>query len=478
MTEIEGLEDIDVNDVVVAFLRSYTNYTPDDKLDKLMKYIPDVIANFSDCSSEEEYRMLAKNIDGTLATITISDPKSGYKLYKPIELNPEDYKKFYYQTLSYSVIYYIMFFMGIEFEIVDNKNKIASGTLKIAPEQLPHILGLENRFVSNKPCALLEKLIPGYNKQNVLNKILSIIEHNREIIEYEKQTGLDIFNYYKNMQKNKDFLMLGRILSEEEEKTGEYNKMLLLKRSENQLSLYKRSNMNDSMNRNICKMIIQRDEEGNYFPRSLQGLSEQLLDTNEAIQLLQNSPRYARYKGIDVTIYSTFDEFTDSIKLNVKKVSDDMTFYHYYMSEDHCVLPPTELELDRKKSKDFDLVANLIDTLNGEIDCLKKYSDLARHEVNAGGKIIYKSYNNGFKASDDKHQKEVIRMRLIQDEMDAVAEIISSTSKPPYKLQDYKKSTQPKPELSKEARERLFNEYHRRIFSVPQTTTTGNNKRR
>ena len=59
-----------------------------------MKYIPDVIADFSDCSSEEEYRTLAKNSDGTLAKITISDTKSGYKLYKPIELNPEGYKKF------------------------------------------------------------------------------------------------------------------------------------------------------------------------------------------------------------------------------------------------------------------------------------------------------------------------------------------------------------------------------------------------
>ena len=36
--------------------------------------------------------MLAKNSDGTLTKITISDTKSGYKLYKPIELNPEDYK--------------------------------------------------------------------------------------------------------------------------------------------------------------------------------------------------------------------------------------------------------------------------------------------------------------------------------------------------------------------------------------------------
>ena len=45
--------------------------------------------------------------------------------------------------------------------------------------------------------------------------------------------------------------------------------------------------MNDGMSRNICKMIIQRDEAGNYFPRSLQGLSEQLLDTNEALELLR-----------------------------------------------------------------------------------------------------------------------------------------------------------------------------------------------
>lgn len=477
MTEIEGLSEVDINDLIVAFIRNYANYTPDEKLDKLMKYIPDVIADFSDCSSEEEYRMLAKNSDGTLAKITVSDTKSGYKLYKPIELNPEGYKKFYYQTLSYCVIYYLMFFMGAEFDIIDNKNNALSGTLKITPEQLPHILGLENRYVSNKPCALLEKLIPGYNNQNVLSKILSIIEHNQEIIEYERQTGMDIFNYYKNMQKNKDFLMLGRIFSEDETKSDEYNKILLLQRSGNQLSLYKRSNMNDGMSRNICKMIIQRDEAGNYFPRSLQGLSEQLLDTNEALELLRKSPRHTRLRGIDVTLCAIGNLGRNEFHLVVKRDSDNVQIGRLFEAYVHSG-PPSDLASDRAKSKDFDLVASLIETLNGDVDCLEKYSDLARHEVNAGGKIIYKSYNNGFKTSDDKHQKEVIRMRLIQDEMDAVAEIISSTSKPPYKLQDYKKSTQPKPELSKEARERLFNEYHRRIFSVPQTTTTGNNKRR
>ena len=60
-----------------------------------------------------------------------------------------------------------MFFMSAEFDIIDNKNNALSGTLKITPEQLPHILGLENRYVSNKPCALLEKLIPewwGYDR--------------------------------------------------------------------------------------------------------------------------------------------------------------------------------------------------------------------------------------------------------------------------------------------------------------------------
>lgn len=473
MSHIEGLEGVDVNDFIVAFIRNYANYTPDEKLDKLMKYIPDVISNFSDCSSEEEYRMLAKKSDGTLATITITDPKSGYKLYKPIELNPEEYKKFYYQTLSYSLIYYIMFFMGAEFDVIDNKNKTVSGTLKILPEQLPHILGLDNKIVSSKPCTVLEKIIPGYNQQNVFGKILSIIEHNSQIIEREKKEGNDIFNYYKNMQKNKDFLMLGRIFSEDEKDAENYNKILLLQRSDNQLSLYKRSNMNDSMNRNICKMIIQRDEEGNYFPRSLQGLSEQLLDTNEALELLRKSPRYASYKGIDVTLCAIGDLDEDLFHLVVKRKSDNAQIGEIYELRVHAE-PPTDLVRDRECSKDFDLVANLIDTLNGNVECLGKYSELARHEVNVGGKIVYKSYDNGFKMSSDKHEKEVVRMKLLQREIDEVAEIIHLTSQT---QKEYQKSTRTKVNLTPEERSTLFNEYHRRIFSTPNPTTSSKKRR-
>ena len=279
------------------------------------------------------------------------------------------------------------------------------------------------------------------------------------------------------MQKNKDFLMLGRIFSEDEKSSEEYNKILLLQRSDNQLSLYKRSNMNDSMNRNICKMIIQRDEEGNYFPRSLQGLSEQLLDTNEALELLRKSPRHIKYKGIDVTLYAIGELDRDLFHIVVKKDGDSVNISRLYQKHYHCKLKD-DLEIDRECSQDFDLVAKLIDTLNGNVECLGKYIELARHEVNAGGKIVYMSYDNGFKISSDKHQREVIRMRLLQNEMDAVAEIISSSKdQSTHKLQDYEKSTTPKPIISKEERERLFNEYHRRIFSPPNPTTS-NNKRR
>lgn len=271
--------------------------TIDDRFERLVKSIPDIIRCFKDCSSEELYRTLAKKQDGTLATIQLYDKKRGIKVYKTIELNPRDYKKFYYQTLSYCLIMYIIFYNGIEYKIESNIIK-RKGTLKITQETLPHLLGLEPKYVSSKNCYLLESIIPGYNSLSILDKIFELIINNEKIIQFEEENGYDIFNYYKNMQKNKSFLLLGRFFSNNESGMDNKNRVVLLEQSDNQLCLYKKSNMNDSMNRNLCKMIIQKLESGDYFPRSLQTLSGSILESLTIMDSLEES---------DETVYLELD---------------------------------------------------------------------------------------------------------------------------------------------------------------------------
>ena len=79
-------------DFAIEFMKTYSTYTEDERLDALMSYIPYVIENFQDCTSEEEYRMKAKQKDQTLATIQVMHKESGWKLYKPIPIqNANEY---------------------------------------------------------------------------------------------------------------------------------------------------------------------------------------------------------------------------------------------------------------------------------------------------------------------------------------------------------------------------------------------------
>ena len=73
-------------DFAIAFMKKYRTYTQDERLDALMDYIPSIIENFEDCSTEEEFRTKAKKKDKTLATIQIPHKESGWLLYKPIPL--------------------------------------------------------------------------------------------------------------------------------------------------------------------------------------------------------------------------------------------------------------------------------------------------------------------------------------------------------------------------------------------------------
>lgn len=170
-----------------------------------------------------------------------------------------------------------LFFKDTEITITDNRNG-EHGRILIDDKRLPHMLGLENRYVSEKGSALLEKIIPGYNSlTSNIDRIICIIENHKKIMEYEKENSLDIFNYYKCMQKNKEFLLFGRIFSIDEPYTSGKNKIEIYDNGNNQLYLYKKSNMNDKMRRNVCKLVIQKLDNGDYFPRSLQAVDSGIL---------------------------------------------------------------------------------------------------------------------------------------------------------------------------------------------------------
>lgn len=260
--------------------------TKEEKLESILSSILDVIKRFRDCNSAEEFRTLAKRGDGTLATITMMDPSSGFLLYKTIGLGLKDYKKFYFETLGYALAYYLLFYRNNEFDIISEDDKSKTGKFRITDESLPHLLGLENKFVSNKECPLLNKIIPGYNNLSILDKIHSLVFNYDKIIQYEDDHNIDIFNYYKNMQKNKDFLLMGRFVPDSD-LTDDMYKVHAVPHNNNQVILYKKSNNNSTMNSSISKLLLQQLDNGNYFPRSMQRVSVNMLEEDEAKKILE-----------------------------------------------------------------------------------------------------------------------------------------------------------------------------------------------
>ena len=209
-----------------------------DKIDQIIRRIPDIIENFKDPTTEEEYNMLAKKSNGTLATIQIVDRSTGYKVYKT--MTTEEYKNFYYELLMYALIDYELFFQGWKYEIVDEEgiNRIP---LEFNEEQLPHMLGIEAKYMGD--CALLDKIIGNYSGKRPIEQILLIIENYEKIKAYEGEHNVEIFNYYKSMQKVKEFLLLGRMFNEYRESRPEQNSLIIVNNdgSTNQKWLYKKS---------------------------------------------------------------------------------------------------------------------------------------------------------------------------------------------------------------------------------------------
>lgn len=271
------------NDIIVKFyyevnkfIRSFSDdvnkdYT-EEKIFQIIRDIPKIIGGFRDCTTEEEYRMMAKKSDGTLATIQVVDPNSKFKVYR--EISTEEYKNFYYECLMYSLILYELYWKNYIYEIKSDYNEEKTGELEITEKSLPHLLGIDSKYIGN--CQLLENLIPGYNGKSVIEQIMLIIENHEVIKQYEVKNNIEIFNYYKSMQKVKNFLLFGRMFSNFDYLDG--NKLIVLdnENSDNQLWLVKKSNMNSTMNRNIIKILLQKSEDGNFFPRSLQSISDEM----------------------------------------------------------------------------------------------------------------------------------------------------------------------------------------------------------
>lgn len=261
-----------VNQFIKTFSDDVNRDFTEEKIYQVIRDIPKIIENFKDCSSEEEYRMLAKKGDGSLASIQIIDPGTGYKVYRSI--TAEEYKNIYYECLMYSLILYELYWKNYRYDIINEYNNSKQGELEILDTALPHLLGIESKHIGNS--ALIEKIIPGYSGNGIIDQIMLIIYNHEKIKEYEIKNGVEVFNYYKSMQKVKDFLMLGRFFTNFD--YAHDNKVLILdnENSDNQLWLVKKSNMNTTMNNNIIRILLQRNSDGKFFPRSIQSISDDI----------------------------------------------------------------------------------------------------------------------------------------------------------------------------------------------------------
>lgn len=275
------------------FVSEYISNTNRDftgeKIEEIIRNVPSIIRSFSDPTTEEEYRMLAKKEDGTLATVQIMDKSTGYKLYKSI--SSDEYKNFYYECLMYALIYFEMYFNGWKYEIVDEYDGSVRGSFEVLEEQLPHLLGIESKYIGK--CDLLNQIIGDYNGKSPVEQILLIIQNYEKIKDYEIKHNVEIFNYYKSMQKVKDFLLLGKFYNEYRNSRPEQFSLIIMDKdgSTNQMWLYKKSNMNSKMDRNIIKILIQLNANGKFFPRSIQSISEDMEAIVEARKDLASGVR-------------------------------------------------------------------------------------------------------------------------------------------------------------------------------------------
>lgn len=246
-------------------------------INEVFSNIKTAIHSFRDCTTEEEYRTKATSKNGHLATIQYTDPVTGYKLYQA--LTQDEYKEFYYECLMYSLIHYELFFKNYKYTITSSTDD-KFGDFEITEDQIPHMLGIESKFIGN--CQLLDNIVDNYSSKNKIEQLLALVENHKKIMEYEKNNNLDLFNYYKSMQKVKEFLLLGRFFNGFEYAGNQLNIVEIEDNpnSNNQIWLSKKTNLNSNMNNNIIKLLLQKDPNGMFFVRSLQATCDTIQGNN------------------------------------------------------------------------------------------------------------------------------------------------------------------------------------------------------
>jgi len=363
-------------------------YTPDERLDKLMNNIPDIIANFDTFTRDEVVRSKVKDSDGSLDAIldkTAPENRYGCHIYKPFSCDDRDkYKKEFFALLSYCLVMYVTYYDGSVYGF--ERNGVSGEDFTVTLQSLPHTLGLENSYVSRKPNYLLESIMPGYNsKNNVLDKMLYLVQNADKLIKYEREHNIDLFNYCKCKSKCKGFLMIGRILADSDPQLNGKNKFAVLPYStrdgRNQFHLLKKSNMNQKSDNNVIKIILEEDRNGSLFVKSLQTLTDQLLRGSEYIELLKKSPTLVTKSGVMASM-----SCDSSNQIVIKVIKNGK---HYDLIERY----PTPLAAPRvhslkkeddsyvlEKNEHYDAVCDFLNFFGVEVDGLEEYKYVRKYK--------------------------------------------------------------------------------------------------
>lgn len=378
------------SDFIAEFIKKCDyKYTPDERLDKLMNNIPDVIAKFDTFTQDEVFRSKVKDSDGSLNSIldrTAPENRYGCHIYKPFACNDRDkYKEEFFTLLSYCLVFYVTYYEGTVYNF--NLSGTSGKDFGVSLQSLPHLLGLENAYVSSRPNNLLESIIPGYNSQKtVLDKMLYLIQNADKIIKYERDHNVDLFNYCKCKSKCKSFLMSGRILADSDSKLNGKNKFAVLPYStrdgRQQFHLLKKSNMNQVCDNNVCKIILEEDQKGSIFVKSLQGFTDQLLRSTEYRELLKKSPTMVTKNGV---MASMSCNTANQIKITVIKNGK-----HYDLAERYPTpLAPPPIFLDNEdddipvileKNENYDAVCDFLNFFGVEVEGLEEYKYVRKYK--------------------------------------------------------------------------------------------------
>ena len=126
--------------------------------------------------------------------------------------------------------------------------------------------------------------------------------------------------------------------------------------------------MNSTMQRNICKLILQEGMNQIYFPRSLQSLSEKMLHTKDVLELMKDKPTIIKLDDVEAIAYS------DGHRMEMIVPALNQTISKRYWPK--ILAEPfdeTSTDGDIEKYSDYDLVSNLFAMTNQSQQVLSKY---------------------------------------------------------------------------------------------------------